>query len=195
LFTGIIETQARLVAKENEGTNTHFWFSSSITHELKVDQSVAHNGVCLTVVELNADKYRVTAIEETLGRTNLVELELGDKVNLERCMPSHGRFDGHIVQGHVDDTAICNLVEDANGSWRFRFKLNDSKQQKLLVQKGSVCINGVSLTVVDCKEDWFSVAIIPYTFEHTNFNTFKVATKVNIEFDIVGKYILKHLDK
>jgi riboflavin synthase len=195
LFTGIIETQARLVAKENEGTNTHFWFSSSITHELKVDQSVAHNGVCLTVVELNADKYRVTAIEETLGRTNLVELELGDKVNLERCMPSHGRFDGHIVQGHVDDTAICNLVEDTNGSWRFRFKLNDSKQQKLLVQKGSVCINGVSLTVVDCKEDWFSVAIIPYTFEHTNFNTFKVATKVNIEFDIVGKYILKHLDK
>jgi riboflavin synthase len=195
LFTGIIETQARLVAKENEGTNTHFWFSSSITHELKVDQSVAHNGVCLTVVELNADKYRVTAIEETLGRTNLVELELGDKVNLERCMPSHGRFDGHIVQGHVDDTAICNLVEDANGSWRFRFKLNDSKQQKLLVQKGSVCINGVSLTVVDCKEDWFSVAIIPYTFEHTNFNTFKVATKVNMEFDIVGKYILKHLDK
>ncbi len=195
MFTGIIETQARLVAKENEGTNTHFWFSSSITHELKVDQSVAHNGVCLTVVELNADKYRVTAIEETLGRTNLVELELGDKVNLERCMPSHGRFDGHIVQGHVDDTAICNLVEDANGSWRFRFKLNDSKQQKLLVQKGSVCINGVSLTVVDCKEDWFSVAIIPYTFEHTNFNTFKVATKVNIEFDIVGKYILKHLDK
>jgi riboflavin synthase len=195
LFTGIIETQARLVAKENEGTNTHFWFSSSITHELKVDQSVAHNGVCLTVVELNADKYRVTAIEETLGRTNLDELELGDKVNLERCMPSHGRFDGHIVQGHVDDTAICNLVEDANGSWRFRFKLNDSKQQKLLVQKGSVCINGVSLTVVDCKEDWFSVAIIPYTFEHTNFNTFKVATKVNIEFDIVGKYILKHLDK
>lgn len=195
MFTGIIETQARLVAKENEGTNTHFWFSSSITHELKVDQSVAHNGVCLTVVELNADKYRVTAIEETLGRTNLDELELGDKVNLERCMPSHGRFDGHIVQGHVDDTAICNLVEDANGSWRFRFKLNDSKQQKLLVQKGSVCINGVSLTVVDCKEDWFSVAIIPYTFEHTNFNTFKVATKVNIEFDIVGKYILKHLDK
>lgn len=195
MFTGIIETQARLVAKENEGTNTHFWFSSSITHELKVDQSLAHNGVCLTVVELNADKYRVTAIEETLGRTNLVELELGDKVNLERCMPSHGRFDGHIVQGHVDDTAICNLVEDANGSWRFRFKLNDSKQQKLLVQKGSVCINGVSLTVVDCKEDWFSVAIIPYTFEHTNFNTFKVATKVNIEFDIVGKYILKHLDK
>jgi riboflavin synthase len=110
-------------------------------------------------------------------------------------MPSHGRFDGHIVQGHVDDTATCMLVEDANGSWRFRFKLNDTKQQKLLVQKGSVCINGVSLTVVDCQEDWFSVAIIPYTFEHTNFNSFKVGTKVNIEFDIVGKYILKHLDK
>ena len=110
-------------------------------------------------------------------------------------MPSHGRFDGHIVQGHVDDTAICNLVEDANGSWRFRFKLHDTKQQKLLVQKGSVCINGVSLTVVDCQDDWFSVAIIPYTYEHTNFNTFKVGIKVNIEFDIVGKYILKHLDK
>ena len=195
MFTGIIETQAILVAKENEGTNTPFWFSSNITHELKVDQSVAHNGVCLTVVEINADKYKVTAIEETLGRTNLGEVELDDKVNLERCMPSHGRFDGHIVQGHVDDIATCILVEDANGSWRFGFKLADAKQQKLLVQKGSVCINGVSLTVVDCQEDWFSVAIIPYTFEHTNFNTFKVGTKVNIEFDIVGKYILKHLDK
>lgn len=195
MFTGIIETQSILVAKEDEGTNTHFWFSSNITHELKVDQSLAHNGVCLTVVELNADKYKVTAIEETLGRTNLGELAPDDKVNLERCMPSHGRFDGHIVQGHVDDTANCDLVEDANGSWRFRFKLNDTKQQKLLVQKGSVCINGVSLTVVDCQEDWFSVAIIPYTFEHTNFNTFKVGTKVNIEFDIVGKYILKHFDK
>jgi riboflavin synthase len=195
LFTGIIETQANLVAKENEGTNTHFWFSSNITQELKVDQSVAHNGVCLTVIEIHEDRYKVTAIEETLNRTNLSELQIGDKANLERCMPSHGRFDGHIVQGHVDETAICNLVEDANGSWRFRFKLNDTKQQKLLVQKGSVCINGVSLTVVDCKEDWFSVAIIPYTYEHTNFNTFKLGTKVNIEFDIVGKYILKHLDK
>ncbi len=195
MFTGIIETQSILVDTEKEGTNTHFWFSSNITHELKVDQSLAHNGVCLTVVELNADKYKVTAIEETLGRTNLGELAPDHKVNLERCMPSHGRFDGHIVQGHVDDTATCNLVEDANGSWRFRFKLNDTNQQKLLVQKGSVCINGVSLTVVDCQEDWFSVAIIPYTFEHTNFNAFKVGTKVNIEFDIVGKYILKHLDK
>ena len=195
MFTGIIETQANLVAKENEGTNTHFWFSSNITQELKVDQSVAHNGVCLTVIEIHEDRYKVTAIEETLNRTNLSELQIGDKANLERCMPSHGRFDGHIVQGHVDETAICNLVEDANGSWRFRFKLNDTKQQKLLVQKGSVCINGVSLTVVDCKEDWFSVGIIPYTYEHTNFNTFKLGTKVNIEFDIVGKYILKHLDK
>jgi len=195
LFTGIIETQAVLVAKENEETNTHFWFSSNITHELKVDQSVAHNGICLTVVEIHEDRYKVTAIEETLSRTNLSDLQLEDKANLERCMPSHGRFDGHIVQGHVDDTAICNLVEDANGSWRFRFKLHDTKQQKLLVQKGSVCINGVSLTVVDCQDDWFSVAIIPYTYEHTNFNTFKVGIKVNIEFDIVGKYILKHLDK
>jgi riboflavin synthase len=195
LFTGIIETQAILVAKENEGTNTHFWFSSNITHELKVDQSLAHNGVCLTIVNILEDRYKVTAIEETLSRTNLNELELDDKVNLERCMPSHGRFDGHIVQGHVDDTATCKSVEDVNGSWRFRFKLNDAKQQKLLVQKGSVCINGVSLTVVDCQEDWFSVAIIPYTYEHTNFNAFKVGMKVNIEFDIVGKYILKHLDK
>jgi riboflavin synthase len=195
LFTGIIETQAVLVAKENEGTNTHFWFSSNITHELKVDQSVAHNGICLTVVEIHEDRYKVTAIEETLSRTNLSDLQLGDKANLERCMPSHGRFDGHIVQGHVDDTAICNLVEDANGSWRFRFKLHDTKQQKLLVQKGSVCINGVSLTVVDCQDDWFGVAIIPYTYEHTNFNSLRKGDTVNIEFDIIGKYVERLMKK
>ena len=195
MFTGIIETQAVLVAKENEGTNTHFWFSSNITHELKVDQSVAHNGICLTVVEIHEDRYKVTAIEETLSRTNLSDLQLGDKANLERCMPSHGRFDGHIVQGHVDDTAICNLVEDANGSWRFRFKLHDTKQQKLLVQKGSVCINGVSLTVVDCQDDWFGVAIIPYTYEHTNFNSLRKGDTVNIEFDIIGKYVERLMKK
>ncbi|MCX6185762.1 MAG: riboflavin synthase [Bacteroidetes bacterium] len=195
MFTGIIETMATLVAKDNEGSNIHFWFSSDILKELKIDQSVAHNGVCLTVVDILTDRYKVTAIAETLNRTNLGGIEIGNLVNLERCMPSNGRFDGHIVQGHVDDVATCQTVEDMNGSWSYVFKLADDKQQKLIVQKGSICINGVSLTVVDCEQDWFSVAIIPYTHEHTNFIFIQRNSKVNIEFDIVGKYILKHLEK
>jgi riboflavin synthase len=190
MFTGIIETMATLVEKRVVNTNIDFYFHSPITNELKVDQSVAHNGVCLTVVEINHSVYRVTAVDETLQKTNLKHLKVGEKVNVERCMPANGRFDGHIVQGHVDDTAICSKVEDKNGSWNFFFKINP-KQQNLLVNKGSVCINGVSLTVVNAREDWFSVTIIPYTFEHTVFHQFKEGDEVNIEFDIIGKYINK----
>lgn len=190
MFTGIIETMATLVEKRVVNTNIDFYFHSPITNELKVDQSVAHNGVCLTVVEINHSVYRVTAVDETLQKTNLKHLKVGEKVNIERCMPAHGRFDGHIVQGHVDDTAICSKIEDKNGSWNFYFKINP-KQQNLLVNKGSVCINGVSLTVVNAQEDWFSVTIIPYTFEHTVFHQFKEGDEVNIEFDIIGKYINK----
>jgi riboflavin synthase len=190
MFTGIIETLATLVEKRSVGTNIEFYFHSPITSELKIDQSVAHNGVCLTVVEINHSVYRVTAVDETLKKTNLKHLQVGEKVNIERCMPAHGRFDGHIVQGHVDDTAICAKIETLEGSWNYYFKINPL-QQNLLVNKGSVCINGVSLTVVNAMEDWFSVTIIPYTFEHTVFHTFKVGDEVNIEFDIIGKYITK----
>ena len=190
MFTGIIETMATLVDKKVVNTNIDFYFNSPITRELKVDQSVAHNGVCLTVVEINESNYKVTAVNETLEKTNLKHLNIGQKVNIERCMPAHGRFDGHIVQGHVDDVAMCNKIEDMNGSWNFYFTINQ-KHQNLLVTKGSVCINGVSLTVVNAQEDWFSVTIIPYTFEHTVFHQFKEGDEVNIEFDIIGKYIVK----
>jgi riboflavin synthase len=190
MFTGIIETMATLIDKKVVNTNIDFYFHSPITHELKVDQSVAHNGVCLTVVEINESDYKVTAVNETLEKTNLKHLNIGEKVNIERCMPAHGRFDGHIVQGHVDDVAVCNKIEDMNGSWNFYFTIN-LKHQNLLVTKGSVCINGVSLTVVNAQEDWFSVTIIPYTFEHTVFHQFKEGEEVNIEFDIIGKYIVK----
>jgi len=190
MFTGIIETMATLVEKRKDNTNIDFYFHSSITNQLKVDQSVAHNGVCLTVVEINHSVYRVTAVDETLQKTNLKYLKVGERVNLERCMTANGRFDGHIVQGHVDDTAICKKIEDRDGSWNFYFIIN-SIQQNLLVNKGSVCINGVSLTVVNAQDDWFSVTIIPYTFEHTVFHQFKEGDEVNIEFDIIGKYINK----
>jgi riboflavin synthase len=190
MFTGIIETLATLIDRKVSETNIDFYFESAITTELKVDQSVAHNGVCLTVVELKNNSYKVTAVNETLLKTNLKHLKIGDKVNLERCMPANGRFDGHIVQGHVDDTAICSKIEDKNGSWDFFFNFNPN-YKNLLVNKGSVCINGVSLTVVEAHEDWFHVTIIPYTYEHTVFHQFKVGDEVNIEFDIIGKYINK----
>lgn len=190
MFTGIIETLAKVenIAKEN--SNVHFTFSSSITNELKIDQSVAHNGVCLTVVKIDGDKYVVTAIDETLKRTNLGDLKLGNTVNLERCMPANGRFDGHIVQGHVDTTATCTKVTDLKGSWEFEFEHAESKHN-ITVEKGSITINGVSLTVVKSTNNSFSVHIIPYTFEHTNFKDIKTGTKVNLEFDIVGKYVSK----
>ena len=194
MFTGIIETLGTVTAIESNGTNKSFQIESSITHELKIDQSVAHNGVCLTVVNINGNIYTVTAIDETLKRTNLGLLTVGNKINLERCLPANGRLDGHFVQGHVDLTAICTEVKDENGSWVFKFEYDKSSDQ-YPVQKGSVCVNGVSLTVVDSETGMFSVAIIPYTYEHTNFNSFKVGSKVNIEFDILGKYMIAYMKR
>jgi riboflavin synthase len=190
MFTGIIETQGKLVAYENKGTNRIFCFESDITHELKVDQSLSHNGVCLTVEYIDGSQYYVTAINETLQKTNLGDLQKDNFVNLERCMPANGRFDGHIVQGHVDQTGTCTKVIDQNGSWLFDFEY-DFDTQNVTVEKGSICINGVSLTCFNSGQNTFSVAIIPYTYEHTNFNQLKVGDKVNLEFDIVGKYIKK----
>lgn len=189
MFTGIIETLAKVEKIEKEGTNVHFTFSSSITNELKVDQSVAHSGVCLTVVEIDGNNYVVTAIKETLDRSNLGELKVGNDVNLERCTKIGSRLDGHIVQGHVDQTGICTSVKEIDGSWNFHFKYEPS--ENVTVEKGSITINGVSLTVVDSGVNSFSVSIIPYTYEHTSFKDFEVGTKVNLEFDIVGKYVTK----
>lgn len=194
MFTGIIEKTGKLVSKAESGSNIDFWFQSEISKELKIDQSLAHNGVCLTVVELKDGQHRVTAIAETLEKTNLGELRENQLVNLERCMPVNGRFDGHIVQGHVDETGICIERKETEGSWYFRFRITNSVNKGLLVNKGSICINGVSLTVVEAKEDWFSVAIIPYTYNFTNFNEIKVGSKINLEFDILGKYVQKQLD-
>jgi len=190
MFTGIIETLATLKKIEASGTNIDFTFSSSITTELKVDQSVAHNGVCLTVVKIEGNNYTVTAIDETLKRTNLGQLKTGDLVNLERCMPANGRFDGHIVQGHVDTVAICKNMIDLDGSWEFVFE-HEQNKNNITVEKGSITINGVSLTVVKSSDKNFSVHIIPYTFEHTNFKNFKIGSIVNLEFDIIGKYVAK----
>lgn len=192
MFTGIIETLARLEKIENENTNVHFTFSSAITHELKIDQSVAHNGVCLTVVKIEGKNYTVTAIEETLKRTNLGKLKLGDIINLERCMSANGRFDGHIVQGHVDTTAICKEIKDLNGSWEFIFE-HEKSTTNITVEKGSITINGISLTVVQSTDTCFSVCIIPYTIEHTNFKNLILGSIVNLEFDVIGKYVAKML--
>lgn len=194
MFTGIIETLAKLEQVEAEGTNLHFTFSSAITHELKIDQSVAHNGVCLTVVKLNGDRYTVTAIDETLKRSNLRHLQPGHLVNLERCMPANGRFDGHVVQGHVDTTATCKAVNELQGSWEFVFE-HEKKAGNVTVEKGSITVNGVSLTVVKSEPGEFSVHIIPYTYEHTNFKTLKPGSLVNLEFDIIGKYVARLLGK
>jgi riboflavin synthase len=194
MFTGIIETFGRLEKIERENSNINFTFSSSITSELKVDQSLSHNGVCLTVVKIIDKNYVVTAIEETLKRTNLGALGLGDMVNLERCMPANGRFDGHIVQGHIDTTAKCIEINNLNGSWVFVFEYEKNKNN-ITVEKGSVTINGVSLTVVNSEENIFSVCIIPFTFEHTNFNKLQLGSIVNLEFDIIGKYLKKLLNK
>ena len=194
MFTGIIETFGRVEKIERENSNINFTFSSSITSELKVDQSLSHNGVCLTVVKIIDKNYVVTAIEETLKRTNLGALGLGDMVNLERCMPANGRFDGHIVQGHIDTTAKCIEINNLNGSWVFVFEYEKNKNN-ITVEKGSVTINGVSLTVVNSEENIFSVCIIPFTFEHTNFNKLQLGSIVNLEFDIIGKYLSKLLNK
>ena len=189
MFTGIIEQIAEVVKVENEGSNLNITLKSNITKELKIDQSVAHNGVCLTVVDIDGDKYMVTAIKETLDKSNLGLLKVGSKVNMERCMKLGDRLDGHMVQGHVDQTAKCTEIKEEKGSYVFTFKHKES--DNMTVEKGSVCVNGVSLTVVNSKDTSFLVAIIPYTFEHTNFHTFEVGTVVNIEYDILGKYISK----
>ena len=190
MFTGIVEALGEVQATDSEGTNRHFWISCPFTNELKVDQSVAHNGVCLTVVEIDADRYRVTAIDETLNRSNIGAMKVGSQVNLERCMPANGRFDGHIVQGHVDQTARVERIEEVDGSWNFFFRFEDPGTA-LVVEKGSITINGVSLTVVEASESHFSVSIIPFTYDHTTFKDLEVNDVVNIEFDILGKYVLE----
>jgi riboflavin synthase len=187
MFTGIIETLGTLTQKVKENDNLHLTVASSITNELKIDQSVAHNGICLTVVAINNNEYTVTAIKETIDKTNLGDWEVGDTLNIERAMKLGDRLDGHLVQGHVDQTAVCTAIEEANGSWYFTFEY-DPSLENITIEKGSITINGTSLTVVNSKLNSFSVAIIPYTYENTNFNTFKVGTKVNLEFDVVGKY-------
>ena len=192
MFTGIIESLARVERIEKEGTNKHFQFFSSITEELKVDQSVSHNGVCLTVTRIEGNSYWVTAVHETLQTSNLGDLKVGDKANLERCMLNNGRFDGHIVQGHVDQTGVVKSIKDENGSWLFEFEYDPAKGN-VTVEKGSVTVNGVSLTCFQSKENVFTVAIIPYTFEHTNFHQLQPGDTVNLEFDVVGKYVKKLL--
>jgi len=188
MFTGIIETVGEIISIEKEGTNKHFKIASKISHELKIDQSVSHDGVCLTVVEVSNNIHRVTAIDETLQKSNLDDFKVGDKINIERCMVANGRFDGHIVQGHVDQTGKVKSIRDENGSWLFTFAYNPSSGN-VTVEKGSISVNGVSLTCFNSKDGEFSVAIIPYTFEHTNFHQLKVGDVVNLEFDIIGKYV------
>ena len=190
MFTGIIETLGIIKDLKKDNNNLNITVSSSITHELKIDQSVAHNGVCLTVIAINNGEYTVTAIKETIEKTNLADWKVGDLLNLERAMKLGDRLDGHIVQGHVDQTGICKSIEEANGSWYFTFEY-DSNFNNITIEKGSITINGVSLTVVNSKEKEFSVAIIPYTFEHTNFKNVQIGTTINLEFDVVGKYVAR----
>lgn len=190
MFTGIIEELGTVSEVRKENSNLILTIATAFTPELKVDQSVAHNGVCLTVVEINGNEYKVTAIDETLKRTNLGSLKPGDKINLERCMKLGDRLDGHIVQGHVDTVAEVTRIEEQNGSWLFYFKY-PYNSENVTVEKGSVCVNGVSLTVVESKDHSFSVAIIPFTWEHTNFHTLKTSDFVNIEFDVIGKYVAR----
>ncbi|MGL5318957.1 MAG: riboflavin synthase [Bacteroidales bacterium] len=195
MFSGIVEEAATVIALNQDQSNLHITMECSFTNELKIDQSVAHNGVCLTVVNIEGNKYTVTAIKETLERSNLGKLTIGNKVNLERSMIMNGRLDGHIVQGHVDQTAVCTEIKESDGSWYFTFKYDFNKEMArqgyMTVEKGSVCVNGVSLTVCNSQDDSFQVAIIPYTYEFTNFHQLTVGSIVNLEFDIVGKYLSK----
>lgn len=203
MFTGIIETTGRVSAIEADGTNLTFRIESTLAPELKIDQSVSHNGICLTVTSVADGSYTVTAVDETLKKTNLGQIKPGDRVNLERCMPANGRFDGHIVQGHVDQTGICTNVQDMNGSWLFDFQYGPAPADRshgqpdtsgnVTVEKGSICINGVSLTVFNSQPDQFRVTIIPYTYDHTTFSDLRVGDTVNLEFDIIGKYLKKML--
>lgn len=195
MFSGIIEQLGTVLKVEHDGGNIHFTIATDIARELKIDQSISHDGVCLTVVKVRKKKgnYVVTAIDETLNKTNLREWKPGYEVNLERSMKFEGRFDGHIVQGHVDQTAICTKVEEFEGSWKFWFEY-DTAARNITVEKGSISVNGVSLTVVDSQVGLFSVAIIPYTYEHTNFHGFIPGSVVNIEFDVFGKYVQRLLE-
>ena len=194
MFTGIIETLGTVTDLKKDDDNLHISISSIISDDLKIDQSVSHNGVCLTVVDLSEKEHTVTAISETLNKSNLGNLAVGDLVNLERCMQMNGRLDGHIVQGHVDQTAVCSALNEMNGSWVYTFQY-DVSTGNVTVEKGSVCVNGISLTVFDSKADQFSVAIIPYTFNHTNLQNIKAGSTVNLEFDIIGKYVSRLLNK
>ena len=193
MFTGIIESLGTVKDIKAEGENIHISIESDFTHELKVDQSVAHDGVCLTIVNIDGNIYTVTAIKETLEKSNLKHLKIGGKVNLERAMILGARLDGHIVQGHVDQTAVCTNVIEEDGSWMFTFEYN-SNYNNVTIEKGSITINGTSLTVVNSEKNSFSVAIIPYTYEFTNFHTFKKGTIVNLEFDVIGKYVARLLE-
>ena len=192
MFTGIIETTGIVTDTRSEADNLHITVKSAISNELKIDQSVSHNGVCLTVVELSPDHHVVTAVKETLSKSNIGSLKNGDLINLERCTKVGSRLDGHIVQGHVDQTARCTDIRDQNGSWLFTFDY-DPSVGNITVEKGSICVNGVSLTVVNSTEHGFSVAIIPYTYDNTNFNQLQVGSEVNLEFDIIGKYVTRLL--
>ena len=191
MFTGIIETLGTVTALQKEAGNLHIHVALSIADELKIDQSVSHNGVCLTVVEIAPGHHTVTAIDETLKKTNLGNLVVGDSINLERCVPLNGRLDGHIVQGHVDQVAQCLSVTPQDGSWKYTFQYQPAHAGNITVEKGSVTVNGISLTVVDSQETTFSVAIIPYTYEHTNMKHLQPGSSVNIEFDIIGKYVAR----
>lgn len=190
MFTGIIESLGEIIKIENEGTNVHFTVKSNFTNELKIDQSVAHNGVCLTVVSINNDEYTVTAIDETIQKTNLSTLKNNDTINLERGMKLGDRLDGHLVQGHVDQVGKCVEIKEENGSWIFTFEYNNTLGN-ITIEKGSITVNGTSLTVVNSKESRFSVAIIPYTYENTVFKSFKKGSIVNLEFDVIGKYVAR----
>lgn len=194
MFTGIIESLGIVKNIVQEGENFHITIKSDFTSELKIDQSVAHNGVCLTIVNINGHEYTVTAIKETLDKSNFKHLKIGDLINLERAMVLGARLDGHIVQGHVDQTAVCTNVLEEDGSWVFSFEY-DSSLNNITIEKGSITINGTSLTVINSKNNSFSVAIIPYTYEFTNFHTFKKGTVINLEFDVIGKYVAKLLEK
>ncbi|SEM90586.1 riboflavin synthase alpha chain [bacterium A37T11] len=194
MFTGIIETLGTVSALEREGGNLHIFINSDLSEELKIDQSVSHNGVCLTVVGLHVGGYQVTAIDETLQKSNIGDLRVGDLVNLERCTPASGRLDGHIVQGHVDQTATCIARVDQEGSWVYTFQY-DSTLGNMTVEKGSIAVNGISLTVFNAAYDSFSVAIIPYTFDHTNLHQVSAGDVVNLEFDIIGKYVAGWLSR
>ncbi|MAM30758.1 MAG: riboflavin synthase [Flavobacteriaceae bacterium] len=193
MFTGIIETLGKIKKLTPDGENLHIVVESSLAPELQVDQSVSHNGVCLTVVALSENTYTVTAIKETLDKTNLSKLSVGSVVNLERAMKMDARLDGHIVQGHVDQVGVCSAIKEVNGSWYFTFTY-DYENGNITIEKGSITVNGVSLTVVQSEDHAFSVAIIPYTYEHTNFNQFQVGTNVNLEFDVIGKYVKRLIE-